>query len=61
MRGAKVIEYARYVLDRCVPLTKGSHIDSTAYRVVDNNLAITLKNGTTVGLKNPAQFVGFQG
>ncbi len=61
VRGAKVIEYARYVLDRCAPLKKGSHIDSTAYRVVDNQLAVTLKNGTTVGLKNPAQFVGFQG
>ncbi len=60
-RGAKVIEYARYVLDRCVPLKKGSHIDSTAYRVVDNNLLVTLKNGQQVGLKNPAQFVGFQG
>ncbi|WP_298833879.1 malate synthase G [uncultured Piscinibacter sp.] len=60
-RGAKVIEYARYVLDRCAPLRKGSHIDSTAYRVVDNNLVVTLKDGTTVGLKNPAQFVGFQG
>ncbi|HSM22436.1 MAG TPA: malate synthase G, partial [Rubrivivax sp.] len=24
-------------------------------------LAVTLKNGSTVGLKNPAQFVGFQG
>ncbi len=60
-RGAKVIEYARYVLDRCVPLKKGSHIDSTAYRVVDNNLLVTLKNGQHVGLKNPAQFVGFQG
>ena len=61
VRGAKVIEYARYVLDRCAPLKKGSHIDSTAYRVVDNALAVTLKNGSTVGLKNPAQFVGFQG
>ncbi|MBQ0932705.1 malate synthase G [Ideonella alba] len=61
VRGAKVIEYARHVLDRCVPLKKGSHLDSTAYRVVDNQLAVTLKNGTTVGLKNPAQFVGFQG
>jgi malate synthase len=61
VRGAKVIEYARYVLDRCVPLENGSHIDSTAYRVVDNLLAVTLKNGRTVGLKNPAQFVGFQG
>lgn len=60
-RGAKVIEYARYVLDRCVPLKKGSHIDSAAYRVVDNNLLVTLKDGRSVGLKNPAQFVGFQG
>ena len=61
VRGAKVIEYARHVLDRCAPLQRGSHLDSTAYRVVDNNLAVTLKNGQTVGLKNPAQFVGFQG
>ncbi len=61
VRGAKVIEYARYVLDRCVPLKKGSHIDSTGYAVVDHQLAVTLKNGGTVGLKNPAQFVGFQG
>ncbi|MBK9136898.1 MAG: malate synthase G [Betaproteobacteria bacterium] len=60
-RGAKVIEYARYVLDRCVPLKRGSHIDSVAYAVVDNQLAVTLAGGATVGLKNPAQFVGFQG
>jgi malate synthase len=60
-RGAKVIEYARHVLDRCAPLAKGSHLDSTAYRVVDNQLAVTLKDGRTLGLKNPAQFVGFQG
>ncbi len=61
VRGAKVIEYARHVLDRCAPLQRGSHLDSTAYRVVDNNLAVTLKSGASVGLKNPAQFVGFQG
>jgi malate synthase len=61
VRGAKVIKYARYVLDRCVPLKKGSHIDSTAYRVVDNQLTVSLSNGSTVGLENPAQFVGFQG
>ena len=33
VRGAKVIEYARHVLDRCAPLKQGSHLDSTAYRV----------------------------
>ena len=64
VRGAKVIEYARHVLDRCVPLKSGSHLDAIAYRVVDNNLQVTLndvKGGRAVGLKNPAQFVGFQG
>ncbi len=61
VRGAKVIEYARHVLDRCAPLKKGSHLDSTAYRVVDGALAVTLRNGQTVGLKTPAQFVGHQG
>ncbi len=60
-RGAKVIEYARHVLDRCVPLTRGSHLDATAYAVIDNQLAVSLNKGKTVGLKNPAQFVGFQG
>jgi malate synthase len=60
-RGAKVIEYARHVLDRSVPLKKGSHLDATAYRVVDNQLAVSLKGGSSVGLKNPAQFIGFQG
>ena len=60
-RGAKVIAYARHVLDRCVPLKKGSHLDATAYAVIDNQLLVTLKNGKTAGLKNPAQFVGFQG
>ena len=61
VRGARVIEYARHVLDRCAPLQTGSHLDATAYSVVDNELAVALQDGRTAGLKNPAQFVGFQG
>ena len=61
VRGARVIAYARHVLDRTAPLKRGSHVDSTGYRVVANQLAVTLADGATVGLKNPAQFVGFQG
>jgi len=60
-RGAKVIEYARYVLDRTAPLAKGSHIDSTAYRVVDGKLVVTLKDGKTTGLEDKKKFVGYQG
>ncbi|MCZ2292505.1 MAG: malate synthase G [Burkholderiales bacterium] len=61
VRGAKVIEYARHVLDRCAPLKKGSHLDSVSYRVVDGALAVTLADGRSVGLQTPAQFVGYQG
>ena len=60
-RGAKVIEYARYVLDRCAPLRKGSHIDSVAYSVKGSKLAIKLADGSNTSLAEAKQLVGFQG
>ncbi len=60
-RGAKVIEYARYVLDRTAPLRKGSHIDSVAYRIKDGKLSVKLKDGSTTSLADASQLVGFQG
>jgi malate synthase len=61
VRGAKVIEYCRYVLDRTAPLKSGSHIDSTGYAVKDGALIVTLKNGKTSTLKTAKQFIGYQG
>lgn len=61
VRGARVIAFARKVLDQAAPLAGGSHADSTAYAVVDGKLAVTLANGSTVGLQQPEKFVGFQG
>ena len=61
VRGAKVIEYARHVLDRTVPLKKGSHIDSTGYAVEKGELIVTLQGGKTTKLDKASQFVGFQG
>jgi malate synthase len=60
-RGAKVIEYARHVLDRTAPLKKGSHVDSVGYRVKDGKLAVKLKDGGTSGLLDAKQFTGYQG
>ncbi len=60
-RGAKVIEYARHVLDRTAPLEKGSHVDSTGYAVANGKLVVTLKSGKTTGLKKDKRFVGYQG
>ncbi len=61
VRGAKVIAFARNFLDQAAPLAKGSHQDSTAYRVVDGKLAVTLKDGSLTGLKDESRFVGYQG
>jgi malate synthase len=61
VRGAKVIEYARHVLDRTAPLKKGSHADSTGYRVEAGALVVTLKGGAATALAKPVQFVGYQG
>jgi malate synthase len=60
-RGAKVIEYARHVLDRTAPLKKGSHLDSTGYRVDGGALVVALKEGGKSTLAKPGQFVGYQG
>jgi len=60
-RGAKVIEYARHVLDRTAPLKAGSHIDSVGYRIAGGKLVVSLKGGKTSELKNAKQFIGYQG
>ena len=59
-RGAKVVAFARQVLDGVAPLAGGSHQDATAYRVQDGRLVVDLKSGTSE-LADPAAFVGYQG
>jgi len=61
VRGAKVISFARDFLDRAAPLAKGSHHDSTAYRITNGKLAVTLKDGSITGLADETKFVGYQG
>ncbi|MDD2920048.1 malate synthase G [Rhodoferax sp.] len=60
-RGAKVIAYARHVLDRCAPLRKGSHVDSVEYRIKGGKLAVKLADGSNTSLLDAKQFVGYQG
>ncbi|WP_288479049.1 malate synthase G [uncultured Pseudomonas sp.] len=59
-RGAKVVAFARQVLDGVAPLASGSHQDATAYRIQDGRLVVDLKSGTSE-LADPAVFVGYQG
>jgi malate synthase len=60
-RGAKVIAYARRVLDQAAPLAQGAHADATGYRVEGGRLVVALKGGESTGLADAARFVGFQG
>ncbi|HEX6703278.1 MAG TPA: malate synthase G [Albitalea sp.] len=59
-RGAKVIAYARKVLDQAAPLARGSHADATAYRVDGGRLVVATKDGDTA-LADASRFIGFQG
>ncbi|HEY1129893.1 MAG TPA: malate synthase G [Roseateles sp.] len=61
VRGAKVIAFARQVLDQAAPLAQGSHADATGYRVEGGRLVVTLASGTSTGLKDPDAFAGYQG
>ena len=61
VRGARVIEYARHVLDRTAPLKKGSHVGSTGYRIDGGKLVVGLAGGGSSALAQPAQLVGWQG
>jgi malate synthase len=61
VRGAKVVAFARGLLDRVAPLATGSHSAATGYVVKDGALAVSLKDGATTGLKDAAQFAGWRG
>ncbi|MGR3889487.1 malate synthase G [Pseudomonas sp. 1152_12] len=61
VRGDKVIAFARAFLDEAAPLTAGSHVDATGYKIVDGKLIVSLKGGSNSGLRDDAQFIGFQG
>ena len=61
VRGAKVIEFAKNFLNENFALATGSHADATKYAVENNQLVVTLKDGSQTKLAHEAQFVGYNG
>jgi malate synthase len=61
VRGARVIAYARGVLDKVAKLARGSHADARGYAIADGALAVTLADGSHTGLADPAGLAGYQG
>jgi malate synthase len=60
-RGARVIAYARALLDEIAPLVSGSHADAIGYAIKDGGLAVQLTNGRSTTLRDPARYVGWRG
>ncbi len=61
VRGAKVVARARELLDQAAPLAKGSHKDVAAYALRGGAVAVKLQDGSETGLRDAAQFAGYQG
>ncbi|WP_316901071.1 malate synthase G [Pseudodesulfovibrio indicus] len=64
-RGRRVMDFASAHLDQAAPLAKGSHKDAVCFAVRDGEngktLQVTLADGATTTLADPAQFVGYIG
>ena len=60
IRGAKVIAYARAVLDQACPLHSVSHAESDAYFIEQGGLRVRTSDGVTA-LRDPSQFRGYTG
>ncbi|MSO89403.1 MAG: malate synthase G [Rhodospirillaceae bacterium] len=60
IRARRVVARVRAFLDENAPLAAGSHADATGYAIKNGALNVATKSGT-IGLKDPAQCVGFRG
>ncbi|MEW9669033.1 malate synthase G [Ammoniphilus sp. 3BR4] len=61
IRGEKVISYAKEFLDQTIPLDNSSHRDAIQYEIIQGQLSVTLSNGGTTKLSDPAKLIGFEG
>src|SRR5437773_5241943 len=62
IRGERVMARGRAMLDETVPLARGSHRDVDSYSVEKGaNLLVRLRDGTSTGLTQPAQYAGYRG
>ena len=61
VRGQRVINRVRALLDSHVPLAAGSHADAVAYTVAADGLRVDLSDGASAELAAPEQFAGYTG
>ena len=61
VRGDKVIEFSKSLLNETIPLSQGTYQEVTSFHVNDGNLEVILSDQSKVGLKDQSKFIGFRG
>jgi len=60
-RGEIVVRYVQGLLDRYLSLNDAQHMQVTHYSVENGVLHAKTEDGRSVGLRDPAQFIGYRG
>ncbi len=61
VRGAKVIEFAKQLLNDVAPIVDGSHANVTSYRINANGLVMAMNDGREAYLADKSVYVGYTG
>ena len=61
VRGERVFAYANVFLDQAVPLAQGQYADIKVLSIHAGKLHILLESGSEIGLRDPAQCIGYLG
>jgi malate synthase len=61
IRGAKVVAFAKALLDEIAPLRQGRHADAAGYVVVHGRLIVTMSDGSETTLIDPGKLAGYRG
>ena len=60
IRGDRVIDFAKNFLDETIPLEQGSFKDVLGFEFVEGQIKALLPEVGKIGLKNPAQYIGYR-
>ena len=61
VRGDKVIEFSKSLLNETIPLSQGTYQEVTSFQVNDGNLEVILSDQSKIGIKDQNKFIGFRG
>ena len=61
VRGDKVIEFSKSLLNETIPLSQGTYQEVTSFQINDGSLEVILSDQSKVGIKDQSKFIGFRG